>query len=125
MHNEVFKPKAIVALSDSEDSFEKTGAEIPLEVRPKKRRHKPGPNHKERLQDADTCKALVQKRCSGSCKKGCLQKFKSKHLYDQLVAFRKKIAELHKLDSDKLVSCLLLTFLVCKTCSCFNTNAMI
>ena len=97
-----------LTLSASEESFDDCPEE-PLDPKPRKSRRKPGPTHKERLQDAQTCQKLLRQRCGGACRKGCLQKFKGKHLFEKLLAFRKELSGLHKLDADRLVPCLSLS----------------
>eukprot|EP00435_Cladocopium_sp_Y103_P070574 s18_g35.t1 len=70
----------------------------------KKRKRREGPTLKDRLQSRDCCKQFILKRCGGKCKKLCLKKFADKHLFEELLQFRQRWSELHKLDADRLVA---------------------
>ena len=101
----------ITDLTDEEASDDEAAELLQVEGVKKKRR-RDGPTLRDRLQDQNACRELLLKRCGGKCKKQCLKKFQSKHLFEQLIAFRQHRSELHKLDADKLVSSNALAFFV-------------
>lgn len=93
----------ITDLTDEEASADEAAELLQVEGG-KKKRYRDGPTLKDRLQDKNVCKELLLKRRGGKCKKQCLKKFQSKHLFEKLMDFRQQRSELHKLDADKLVS---------------------
>ena len=95
----------VTQLSDSEESHDDP-CELADEL-PKRRRQrrKAGPSLKDRLLNADFCRNLLQKRCGGSCKRNCLAQFLKKHVFEQVLDFRKFWRDLHKLDQDRIVPC--------------------
>lgn len=97
------KLRPVTELSDSEESDD--GQQIPEagEHLPRKRRVKAGLRPRERLRDQGALTTLLQKRCIGICRQGCLKKFSKRHIFDKLLAFRRQWSELHKLDADRLV----------------------
>ena len=66
-----------------------------------KKRKKEGPSLQERLLSQSACRELVQKRCGGQCKRNCLKHFAGRQMFAQLLDFRKRISEMHKLDVDR------------------------
>lgn len=96
-------------LSEDSSSHEEDLRELGI---PRKRKRKAdGPSPSERLVSEVHIKAMLSKQCK-TCKKACLSGFSSrKHgIFQQLVEFRQKWADMHKLDQDKVVpsQCLLL-----------------
>lgn len=93
----------ITQLTDSEDESQDLPEPEERLNKKRKRRFKPGPTYKERLRDTEICRQFLQKRCGGKCKRSCLKQFQSKHAFEKLLEFRRKWADMHKLDADRLV----------------------
>ena len=92
------------ALSDDESSHGEDYRELGL--RPKrKRKKKHGPTLRDRLDSEVHCRALLTKRCKG-CRRPCLMGFASRQngAFANLLDFRRKWADTHKLDQDRVVS---------------------
>ncbi|CAL1165648.1 unnamed protein product [Cladocopium goreaui] len=76
-----------------------------LGLRPKRKRKKRhGPTLRERLASEVHCRALLTKRCKG-CRRPCLMGFASRQngAFANLLDFRRKWVDTHKLDQDRVV----------------------
>lgn len=93
---------AVEDLSDDSSSHEEDMRELGLPT--KRKRKADGPSPGERLVSELHIKAMLSKQCK-SCKRSCLSRFSTRKrgMFQQLVEFRQKWADMHKLDQDKVV----------------------
>ena len=103
-----FEPVTNLELSDSESSHNAKEQRTVLCRKAVRKRHKHGPSVKERLVDKAVCRNLVNKSCPGTCRNFCLRQFAGKEAFSKLLEFRKAWNEMHKLDCDQVVTCLML-----------------
>ncbi len=106
-------PPAVLALSesDSDESPElPRGVKRKADGRPKKQTKR-----QFRLGDELGVQTMLAKPCGSKCRRGCKDLFRHRKGYAELVAFRKKWGDYHKLDRDQMVfrhHCAIFRFLI-------------
>lgn len=96
-------PITVADLSDSSSSHAADFKDLGMTR--KKRKRADGLTCQERITSEVHIKALLGRTCKG-CKRACLNTFLSGQAFRDLLEFRQRWVDIHKVDQDRIVSCI-------------------